>query len=305
MLAKKNRKKHATTETISMSIVPTVPELDAGEEYKNTPAFQESPSLNWSWRMNASWYSPEELIEILDPQCKAFAFQKERGEELTEANPQGYLHYQGCMTLKGKQRQTGILKWLRKGTELQKTKNLSASKVYCTKEDSRVEGPWIKEPELRKKAGAAGAEELRLVKPSKEWQLEIVEMIQQEPDVRSVFWYWEPDGGAGKTQFAKFVCATYGGLYANGKKADILYAASITTNKILIIDIERDEDKIPYSAMEAVKNGIFFAGKFKSTQVIRNSPHVIVFANRPPDRSRMSADRWKVKRIVVGPNILG
>jgi len=49
--------------------------------------------------------------------------------------------------------------------------------------------------------------------------------------------------------------------------------------------------------LESIKNGLFFSGKYESTQVVMNSPHLIIFANEPPDKSKMSADRWHIVRI--------
>ena len=37
--------------------------------------------------------------------------------------------------------------------------------------------------------------------------------------------------------------------------------------------------------------------KYESKPVIRNSPHVIVFANFEPDKSALSEDRWLILNI--------
>jgi hypothetical protein len=49
--------------------------------------------------------------------------------------------------------------------------------------------------------------------------------------------------------------------------------------------------------MENVKDGLFFSTKYESGMVRYNPPHVIVFANVPPDVTKMSADRWVIKEI--------
>ena len=46
--------------------------------------------------------------------------------------------------------------------------------------------------------------------------------------------------------------------------------------------------------MEAIKNGCFFSGKYESGMVRFNSPHILVFANEPPERTKLSQDRWCV-----------
>lgn len=68
--------------------------------------------------------------------------------------------------------------------------------------------------------------------------------------------------------------------------------------KIIIIDIPRyNMDYISYGGMEEIKNGCFFSSKYEGGMVLMNSPHVIVFANQPPDEGMMSKDRWKVKLL--------
>jgi len=88
-------------------------------------------------------------------------------------------------------------------------------------------------------------------------------------------------------------------MYVTGKCADVKYgiASFLKTNyylRAVIFDFCRsNEEYISYEGIEAVKNGIFFATKYESDMVMYNQPHIIVFANFPPDlNGKVSNDRW-------------
>ena len=45
------------------------------------------------------------------------------------------------------------------------------------------------------------------------------------------------------------------------------------------------------------KNGYFMCSKYESKPIIRNSPHVFIFANFEPDVKELSLDRWNVVKL--------
>jgi len=53
-----------------------------------------------------------------------------------------------------------------------------------------------------------------------------------------------------------------------------------------------------YTGMEEIKDMFFYSGKYEGGMVCGRNPHVMVFANEPPDYDKMSANRWKVTEIV-------
>jgi len=69
-----------------------------------------------------------------------------------------------------------------------------------------------------------------------------------------------------------------------------------------VFDIPRTNiDYLNYEAIESIKNGCFFSGKYECTQVIMNCPHVIIFANSPPLEHKLSIDRWHIINIKKHP----
>jgi len=131
-----------------------------------------------------------------------------------------------------------------------------------------------------------------------DWQLEILEKLKDTPDERTIFWYWEPDGCTGKTSFCKYLSLKYGAVPVEGKKNDILYCAAEFESDIYVFDLERSmEEFVSYSGIEKIKNGYYMCSKYESKPIIRNCPHVIIFANFPPEESKLSKDRWIIKRI--------
>ncbi len=57
------------------------------------------------------------------------------------------------------------------------------------------------------------------------------------------------------------------------------------------------EDYVSYQALEEIKDGIFFSGKYEGGMKIFNSPHVICFANFSPAEHKLSGDRWVVEEV--------
>lgn len=177
-------------------------------------------------------------------------------------------------------------------------RNESASFDYCMKEESK------KKDGLRRSGGLPK----RLTSPIDklyDWQKTLVEKLAKEPDQRSIMWYWEPEGNVGKTVLAKHICIKNpDAIYVSGKAQDVKYAvaqrvAAGKPPRIVIYGVPRTyEEYVSYAALEEVKDGIFFSGKYEAGMVMYNNPHVVVLANCEPEKEKVSSDRWDIVRIV-------
>lgn len=139
------------------------------------------------------------------------------------------------------------------------------------------------------------------------FQKKVIEIVQNcKMDSRTIHWFWEPDGKTGKSSLAKSIIMKRPneGIYVSGKSADIKFAIveflknSENDLHFCIFNFTKSlEDYVSYEALESVKDGIFFSGKYESGTCLFNPPHVVCFANFFPNCTKLSKDRWKIYRI--------
>lgn len=243
---------------------------------------RESPRAYWCFTLNN--YDENEceiLYNVLKYECDWFIFQEEIGES-------GTPHLQGTLKLKGKDRKRLLqMKGINERAHWEPTKSVKSSIVYCTKQKSRAGNQYV--------YGIDIPEEIRVSEPYG-WQLEVMDIVMDEPDERSIYWFFEPNGNVGKSSLIKYLVVRHNGIVVNGKGSDIMHSISKRANKRLIIcDIPRVSlDYVNYSAIENVKNGLIFSGKYDSDQYVFNCPHVLCFANELPIIENFSIDRWKI-----------
>lgn len=124
--------------------------------------------------------------------------------------------------------------------------------AYCKKEKTRVDGPWelgeylkkgsnkckravdefkedpdemrLRDPKVYRRCMAGIINEefranFKFEYPLHNWQSELVNMLELEPQKRNIIWVYGPDGGEGKTTFAKKLI-TEGWLYTRGGNSD-------------------------------------------------------------------------------------
>jgi len=134
------------------------------------------------------------------------------------------------------------------------------------------------------------------------WQTLLLECIRPDPDPRKIYWFYETAGNVGKTWMASYLRVTRGAVVLQiAKKADLAHIISKNISTIYIFDLARTSEdgsvNVAYEMMEHLKNGYILSGKYDSKSFSLAPPHVLVFANYPPDRSKLSADRWDVTNI--------
>lgn len=130
------------------------------------------------------------------------------------------------------------------------------------------------------------------------WQQKLInELIYNEPDKRSIIWYSDSHGNSGKSELVDWLALFHDAeWYENCKTADIAHAWK--GKKICMFDFTKSlEGHINYAVIEAIKNGRIFSPKYNSKQKMFSRPHVVVFANYPPDMSKLIADRWDIRSI--------
>lgn len=231
----------------------------------------------------------ELLFIILRHESEWFIIQEETGES-------GYQHYQGTLKLK-KRKRLSELKKIHKVIHWEGTKQISASAAYCSRISKRSGMIWTHKfdiPDiLQFHIGLYG------------WQLEVLDIINSTPDSRTIHWYWEPDGNMGKTTLAKYLVIKHNALMLTGKNNDMFHmiAKNPSKRKLFIVDVPRSATgHINYGAIELIKNGLVFSGKYEGCQLVFDNPHVFVFANIPPNLRELSVDRWKITRLQPQPD---
>lgn len=139
------------------------------------------------------------------------------------------------------------------------------------------------------------------------WQLEVLDIIKNEPDNRKIFWYWSVEGGVGKSELCKYLCVNHGAIICSGDAKDIKYMVvkyhekHETYPEIVVLDIPKYKGNgVSYVGIEEIKNGCFASSKYECDMVVMNAPHIFCFANEGPQMNAMSKDRWVVKEIKSG-----
>jgi len=247
----------------------------------NTKTSRVVPGLYWCFTLNN--YTIEEM-ETLETSFKEKEIRYIFGEEVGEKC--GTPHLQGFISCKTKIRPSE--KFGNKRIHWEKCKGNEEQNIkYCSKGD--VIHTNIK---IKRKPKVLNPEELY------PWQLELLNILKNEPDDRTIHWYWSKEGMTGKTTFCKFLSATMEAIPLEGKKNDILYCAAEFESDIYLWDLERSmEDYVSYGALEKIKNGYYMCSKYESKPIIRACPHVVVFANFTPNLESLSQDRWNIVNV--------
>lgn len=121
---------------------------------------------------------------------------------------------------------------------------------------------------------------------------------------RIIYWFWEAKGSWGKTITCTHLVDCRDAIILGGKKSDILCGVAAACKEgtppgLAVFDIPRAcGSRVSYAAIESVKNGIFFSGKYESRPLRFARPHCAVFANEPPESyANLSGDRWRVRNL--------
>jgi len=219
------------------------------------------------------------LAALLNNIAKEWYVQLESGEK------SGYIHYQGCMSLKNKEYFHTVKNLIGVNAHIEPVKDWNALKAYCSKNDTRLKGPWSHK--------SIFVDTITDLFP---WQKEVVDLVT-EPCVcdRMIHWFFDEDGCKGKTQLCKYLHVYHDAtILNNGKFSDLAYALP-NDPKIVCIMLPRTvEGKVNYSAIESIKDGLIFSSKYESGTKCFNSPHVLVMANFLPNEMALSKDRWNI-----------
>lgn len=209
-----------------------------------------------------------------------------------EVGDSGTPHIQGCLFLNKKMRYRTIVKenscFARASFRV--IRNDKACIEYCQKGEAIYRHGDIPKP----------PKPLKIIENLYPWQQEIRDLCLTEPDDRTIHWYWEDKGNIGKSAFVKYMVVKHNALFTNGGKhndlINLVFNNDMDNCNIIIWDLPRaSKGHISYSTLESVKNGMVCNTKYETGTKCFNPPHIIVFANYPPDdEGQLSSDRWNI-----------
>lgn len=248
--------------------------------------------ITYHIRLGESFEQAFHRLEPLKDICDKYVWGEEYGK--TGKTP----HIQGAFILSSKMRANTLQQFFKNGATLRKLKNWDASFKYCRKECNHIE---TNIPIPRPLA----LMERRYLRDD---QLEIIDLFKDWEDPlwgRKIYWFWEPQGAWGKTTVCLHLVDFCGGYVIQGANKDCLNAMNNYLEahngegpKIVIFDIPRcNEGAFSAQAVESIKSGCIFNSKYESGMRRFNRPHVVIFSNQEPEKSKLSKDRWIIKRL--------
>lgn len=96
-----------------------------------------------------------------------------------------------------------------------------------------------------------------------------------------------------------------GAIILSGKGADVrngvvqYYRDTGTHPRLILYNIPRSAggEYVSYEGIENIKDMCFYSGKYEGGMICGPCPHLLIFANCPPDIEKLSQDRWVIKEI--------
>ncbi len=247
-----------------------------------------SPKYLYDFVLNN--YTDEEVFqikELLPRICKKALFGFEVGES-------GTPHLQGSITLKVKDRMTGLLKHeCLKRCSFRETRNAKALDEYCRKGGNIWTYGYPKP--------------IKIITDLYDWQKDIEKICLSEPDGRTIHWYWEENGNRGKSAFCKYMNVRHNATIVRGGKLNdimnIIFNTDMDLCRCIIFDIPRGHGgKVSTTSLEAISDGLITNTKYETGCKVFNPPNIVVFANSFPEHpENLSQDRWKITNLGETP----
>lgn len=130
------------------------------------------------------------------------------------------------------------------------------------------------------------------------WQVTVKNLLEEPADRRKIIFLVDEVGNSGKSWFAHYYTRLIGEtaqVLLPGRKADMAYALRPGL-RVLFLDAPRSKqgEFIQYDFLEDLKNGYVFSTKYESRIKSFEPMHVVVNMNEAPDRTKLSADRFKI-----------
>lgn len=137
---------------------------------------------------------------------------------------------------------------------------------------------------------------MRVAAPKTLWfhQEHWLQLLKKQND-RRILWIVDTAGEWGKSKFGCWLIEHYGAFYCDGGcYKDI--ACAYDSEEYCVFNFQKNQDREYwcYKAMEAIKDGLIFSGKYMSCRKGRPDAKVIVFSNAAPELDKLSADRWEI-----------
>jgi len=266
----------------------TIPSSGPAKKKDTRKAPKKTWHLTLRWPHGSNGANVALLRDWIIRECKTAVWQLEEGQGET-----AYRHMQLTLTLKEKKRWEWFSRHLCPHVHVEVANNIEASFDYCMKSDTRVAGPWFWPERVKDSV----KDPMHMVVFYR-YQQKIIDIISNDVDPRKIYWFWEPEGNVGKSDFCVHLILNWTAIVFDGAKKDILHAYN--GERIVIFDLSRSQEgHISYDALEQLKKGFCFSGKYESKMKVYEKPHVIVFANWAPDETALSADRWCVEKIEI------
>lgn len=234
------------------------------------------------------WYDvtlPRENMNDLDLQnfieglgVDRYAYGREIGES-------GYEHYQIRYVLKNPSVwDAQKKKWSTVGGHVTPTSEMGHNFNYVEKEGNFYRS-W---------EGVIGKFATIQLRP---WQGMAVASLKEQND-RQVTVIIDEEGNHGKSWLGKYIEATHMGDYMpmmSDHKEWVAYAMAFP-RKCYVIDVPRAESiqqkKAMWTAIEQLKNGCLYDGRYSPRKMWIDPPKLLIFANEEPPFDTLSRDRW-------------
>jgi len=134
-----------------------------------------------------------------------------------------------------------------------------------------------------------------------DWQRELAAVLDGPANDRSIMFYVDPLGGAGKTWFQHWYLTNNPEkvqVLSIGKRDDLAFMID-PLKKVFFFNVPRTGmEFLQYTILEQLKDRIVHSFKYHSrTKFLHECPHVVVFCNEAPDLGKLSQDRYDIHNM--------